>query len=316
MLKLKSLKILLLVIAAGLVLIIGFFNKDRATDLSTIKRDYSGSLEFGDLMRTYHVHLPPSYDGKKSAPFLLVFHGAGGNSKDMKFFDAIADREGFIVVYPDGYKRTWADGSGVTAAELAGVDDLGFVSALIDKLADELKIDPSRIYATGFSNGGMLVQRFGCELSDKIAAIASVGGTMVEKISSRCNPMRPVPVMIIHGTEDSIVPWEGGEVKIVGISGWRILSVSGTFKKWIDINGCSFPRVSNDLSGADEGTLLLQNVYDKCKNNTEVVLYALKGGGHTWPTRIQLLESLSDKTRLYINAGEVIWTFFEKHPKK
>jgi polyhydroxybutyrate depolymerase len=315
-----SLGILILFIAFGLFLITVSFKSDGEKGSSANQRDYSGSFEFGGITRKYHVHLPLSYGGQNPAPLLLVFHGAGGDGKDMKawtYLDRISDREGFMVVYPDGYRATWADGSGATPAGRAGVDDVGFVSALIDKLSKELKVDPSRVYATGFSNGGMLSHRLGCELSHKVAAIASVGGTMVERLSPRCNPGRAVPVMLIHGTHDTIVPWGGGEVQGVGISGWKILSVSATAEKWVDINGCSpSPEVSNRLGSADGGMLLLYRSYDKCRDGVEVVLYALKDGGHTWPIGVGLQESASGKTKRVIDAGEVIWDFFERRPKK
>ncbi|HEX3033873.1 MAG TPA: PHB depolymerase family esterase [Thermodesulfobacteriota bacterium] len=320
MFKLNSLGILIFIIGLGLFLIAVFFKGDKKEDSSANQRDYSGAFEFGGITRKYHIHLPLSYDGQNPAPLLLVFHGAGGSGKEMKMWtelDDIADRERFIVVYPEGYMATWADGSGATPAGRVGVDDVGFVSALIDKIAKELKVDPSRVYATGFSNGGMLSHRLGCELSHKVAAIASVGGTMVKRLSSRCNPGRAVPVMLIHGTQDVVVPWKGGEVQGIGISGWKILSVNATAERWADMNGCSpTPKVSNRLGNAEDGMLLLYRLYNKCRDNVEVVLYAFKDGGHTWPKGVELQESAFGNTKRDVDAGEVIWDFFERHPKK
>ncbi len=323
MFNLKSLKTsLIITVAVGLVLILGFLSADRVKDPNAIQKDYSGSLEFGGIVRAYHIHISPSYDGRKPAPLLFAFHGLGGDGKwmeDESKLNETADNEGFIVVYPDGYKASWSDGSGVTPAGRAGVDDVGFVSALIDKLANELKIDLSRVYATGFSNGGMLSQRLACELSDKIAAIASVGGTMVEKISTQCNPERPISVMHIHGTEDRVVPLEGGEVK-VGISGWKILSVNATLKKWARINGCSSSsKETYKLDSYFDSTEVHSEIYNNCKNETEVILYAVEGGGHTWPgiiRRKRLPKSAPDDTKSNNHAEEIIWEFFERHPKE
>ena len=136
--KLNSLGILIFTVGLGLFLITLFYNANKDKGSSANQRDYSGSFEFGGITRSYHIHIPLSYDGENPIPLLLVFHGAGGSGKEMKMWtelDDIADREGFIVVYPEGYMATWADGSGATPAGRAGVDDVGFVSALIDKIA-------------------------------------------------------------------------------------------------------------------------------------------------------------------------------------
>ncbi len=323
MFNLKSLKTSLIIsVALGLVLILGFLSADKVKDPNAVQRDYSGSLEFGGITRVYHIHIPPSYDRRNPAPLLFAFHGLGGDGKWMENetkLNETADQEGFIVVYPDGYKASWSDGSGVTPAGRAGVDDVGFVSALIDKLANELQINLSRVYATGFSNGAMLSQRLACELSGKIAAIASVGGTMVEEISLQCNPERPISIMHIHGTEDRIVPWEGGEVR-VGISGWKILSVNAMLKKWAGLNACS--SSSKETYKLDRYFYRKEvhgEIYKNCKNETEVIFYELEGAGHSWPGIImkkRLPKSASDDTERDNHAEEIIWEFFERHTKK
>jgi polyhydroxybutyrate depolymerase len=317
----RSFKVFMLIACcAGLALILLFRNGERDTDFVAVNKDYNATMEFGGIERTYRIYVPPSYDETKPAPLLLVFHGLGGDGKEMESatkFNDISGPRAFIVVYPDGYKSSWSDGSGVTPAGRVGIDDVGFVSALIDKLTNELKIDTNRVYATGFSNGGMFVQRLSCEIPDKIAAIASVGGTMVVNISTRCNPERAVSVMHLHGTDDSIVPWEGGEVSGVGISGWRILSVPDTIRKWVDINNCS--SSSQENYKLDGGAYAGVELYTKCSDNTEVMLYALAGEKHNWPgviKRIELPEPSSHKSTRNIYAEEVIWGFFEKHPKK
>ncbi|MBI2487855.1 MAG: hypothetical protein HYW01_13130 [Deltaproteobacteria bacterium] len=319
MFTIKSLKTFLLVATClGLAFILSFCNRDRATDSITVDKDNYGSMEFGGIERTYRIHVPPSYDETKPAPLLLVFHGLGGDGKEMESatkFNDISDRRGFIVVYPNGYKSSWSDGSGASPASREGIDDVGFVSALIDKLAKELRIDLNRVYATGFSNGGLFAQRLACELSDKIAAIASVGGTMAEKLSPGCDPNRAVSVMHTHGTEDSIVPWEGGEVRGVGISGWRILSVPAMLSRWIDINDCS--TSTKKEHDQDSGKNVRAEFFGGCRNNTEVVSYALNGGEHNWPgVKIELSGPSSVKTSRDMYIEDVIWGFFEKHPMK
>jgi polyhydroxybutyrate depolymerase len=292
---------------------------NRDADSNSVRKD-SGSLELSGMKRTYRIHIPPSYDGTKPVPLLLVFHGLGGNGREMEMgtrFNELSDRRGFLVVYPDGYETSWADGSGVTPAGRAGVDDVGFVSALFDKLANEFRIDLSRVYATGYSNGGMFVQRLACELSHRIAAVASVAGTMTEKLSTSCNPGRAVSVMHVHGTEDSIVPWQGGEVRGVGISGWRILSVPATMSKWSDINVCSKSAEVDFIAGNNR--TVRGKTYSNCRDSTEVVLYGIVGGGHSFHSlvgEIQMLEQSATKPDSVIRAEEVIWNFFEGYSKR
>lgn len=288
-------------------------------DSARLQKESRGSFELEGISRSYRIHIPPSYERTTSVPLLLVFHGLGGNGKDMERgtkFNGLSDRMGFIVVYPDGYKASWADGSGVTPAGRAGVDDVGFISALIDKLAGELRINPKHVYATGYSNGGMFVQRLACELSDRIAAIASVAGTMTEKLSPKCSPDGAVSVMHIHGTDDFVVPWEGGEVRGVGIFGWNILSVPTTVSKWVDINGCSESSVENYKIGDNKNAY--GKVYNSCRDNTEVILYGVVGAGHNFHglmEEIKLVELSSTKPDSVIQGEEAIWDFFEKHSR-
>lgn len=321
MFTIKSFKPLMHVaIFAGLVLILLSCDGERSRGSIAVGKDYKGTMDFGGIERTYGIHIPASYDGTKPYPLLFVFHGLGGDGKEMERrtkFNDVSDSKGFMVVYPDGYGSSWSDGSGVTPAGRAGIDDVGFVSALIVNLSKELRIDLNRVYATGFSNGGLFAQRLACELSDKIAAVASVGGTMTQKLSPNCGPTRAVSVMHMHGTDDSIVPWEGGEVRGVGIAGWRVLSVPAMMKRWVDINDCStLPKKGYDQDG---GKSVRAEFFGGCRNNTEVVLYMLNGGEHNWPGIIKNIEASelsSGKTGRDMYAEEVIWGFFEKHPKK
>src|SRR5262249_8322287 len=136
--------------------------------------NHDGTIQFGGLQRTYHLHVPPSYTGQKATPLVFVFHGGGGNGEDagsLTGFSQCSDQKGFLVVYPDGVDQHWNDGRGTTPPEQQGVDDVGFVSALLEQLAQTLYVDPKRVYATGMSNGAIFTQRLGCELSEKIAAI-------------------------------------------------------------------------------------------------------------------------------------------------
>ena len=166
-------------------------------------------------MRTYLVHLPASYSKDKAWPVVLVFHGGGGNGEQMAGmtgFSRKADREGFIAVYPNGSGRwqnrflTWNAGNCCAYAYENGIDDVGFIRALIGKLKKDYAVDERRVFATGISNGGMMSYRLACGLSDLIAAIGPVAGAQ----NIDCEPKRPVSVVILHGTADLYVRYKGG----------------------------------------------------------------------------------------------------------
>jgi polyhydroxybutyrate depolymerase len=292
-------------------------------DSNPAKYDYSSSILSGGLQRTYNIHIGSSYDKTRPTPLLIVLHGGGGTGQGMTKlanFNAIADRENFIIVYPDGFENHWNDGRGVQwQAQIENVDDVGFISALIDHLSDELNIDAKRVYVTGISNGGMMSHRLGCELSQKITAIAPVASNIPVNMASIWAPSRPVSVLIINGTEDPLVPWAGGEIRLGRNTFGIVLSVSDTVKFWVGKDQCSPSPTITQLSDKDpsDGTTVRKEVYGGCENGAEVVLYAVEGGGHTWPGGLQYLpESIIGRTSRDFDASEVIWQFFKEHPIK
>jgi polyhydroxybutyrate depolymerase len=270
-------------------------------------------MQTGGLTRTYYVHLPSSYVGQQPVPLVLAFHGSGSTGKDFaqqSNLNEISDEGGFILVYPDGYEGQWADGRGTTPPEQAGVDDVAFVSALIDKLSSELDVDKNRIYVTGFSNGGIFAQRLGCQLADKITAMVSVSGTMAANISEQCQPARPVPTLLFMGTDDPSVPFDGGEVD--GDQGIDLSAVETT-QQWVLHNGCSAtPSTTQALSALDDGTEVFRTQYSQCKDNADVVLYTIEGGVHTWPGGSESAQTARINDNL--DADQIAWDFFQLHP--
>lgn len=300
-----------------LVLLSTFQGCNRTT---TTDKDYSASIISGGMERTYLVHISSSYDPSLQTPLVIVLHGGGGTGKGMvklTGFDAVADKENFIVVYPDGFEKHWNDGRGVQwQSHVENTDDVSFISDLIDRLSNELNIDAKRVYVTGISNGGMMSHRLGCELSQKIAAIAPVASNIPLNQASVWSPSRPMPVLIINGTEDPLERWEGGEIRLGKNTYGVVLSVADTVGFWVDKNGCSSSPVITQLSDTDpsDGTTVRTEVYGGCEGSAEVVLYAIEGGGHTWPGGLQYLpESIIGKTSREFNASEIIWQFFKEH---
>lgn len=283
-----------------------------------------GSIIAGGLERTFRLYIPPSHDRSRPAPLIIALHGGGGTGAGMERltrggFNRLADRDGFIAVYPDGLERHWNDGRGIEAwrAHRENVDDVGFISALIAHLARRANIDRSRVYSTGISNGGLMSFRLARELTSQIAAIVPVATSMSEQIAEMRAPSRSISVLTIAGTQDPLVPWDGGEV---GFPGGRkvgkAIPVAETIRYWAGHNQCpSSPAVAMEPDrDPRDGTRVRRETYGPCRDGTEVVLLAVEGGGHTWPGGWQYLpERVIGRTSRDIDANEVIWDFFKRH---
>jgi len=277
--------------------------------------DHVLSLTAGGRERIYLLHLPPAYDGKRPLPLVIVLHGGGGNAPSavqMTGFSEKADKEGFVVVYPNGSGRlknrllTWKSGNCCGYALDNNVDDVGFIRALIDELEKTRAIDPKRVYITGMSNGGMMTYRLACELSDKIAAAAPVAGALN---LDNCHPAHPVSMIIFHGTADEHVLYDGGEpLKRVDTHRRVDKSVSFAVNFWVKQDGCS------ETPQREEKGNIRTEVYRGGKDGAEVTLYTVKGGRHAWPGGEAYVLG-SEPTR-EISATDLMWEFFAGHPKK
>ena len=270
---------------------------------STGQNTFIGTIEHDGLVRDYVLHLPPTYEeSEQNLALVFNFHGYTSNAEQQRLYsgmDNVADTANFIVCYPNGVDNAWNVGWDFGSTE----DDVGFISALIDNLVENYKIDSDRIYSCGMSNGGFFSYKLACELNDKITAIASVTGSMVPGTELECTPNRAVPVMEIHGTADFIVPYGGSP----GVA----LPIEDVVNFWVQNNQCESPGESfifPDISISDQSTAF-NIVYGQCAENTSVEFITILNGGHTWPGA-----GLSvGVTNLDINASEIIWAFFDKH---
>jgi len=278
------------------------------------------------IARTYCMYVPdiPAIHNREPLPLLIALHGASGTAKGMEEnvtvgrFDELAREDGFIVVYPDGVQKQWNDGKNDTSSAKNNVDDVHFISTLIDIISQQYNIDAKRIYVTGLSNGGMMAFRLACELSDRIAAIAAVAALMPENLASTI-PNDKVSVLLIHGTDDPLVPWDGGNVHLFAIEGGRMLSVTQTIEFWVRRDECT-PQISKtylpDIDETDE-TRVWKEEYANAKDGARVVLYGIDGGGHSWPSGIvNLPQWIIGRTNRDINACDIIWEFFKDAKKK
>ena len=275
------------------------------------KRDFEEEVVSNDLVRRYHIHLPSNYEASNSLPLLIALHGHLGTGKKMikqTGFNRIADREEFIVVYPEGFKRGWADGRGITHADKRSVDDVAFIDKLIKVLQEKFSIDHTRIYVAGYSNGGFMAQRLAIERSHQVAAVAVVAASLSEPLANRFIPGRPMPVSFINGTADPVTPYEGGRQP----GGARVLSVEDTVKIWVHFNGCKEAPEVQEIHGLEHSSLVFVFTYGSCQDHSQVKLYRIAGGGHVWPGEPEgLSKSGVGKLSAGIGASEEIWKFFK-----
>jgi polyhydroxybutyrate depolymerase len=272
------------------------------------------SVQVGPLKRVYRLHAPAKVDKFRPMPLVLVFHGGGGGGAlpiSRVGFSQLADRDGFLVAYPEAHEGNWKDGRDVPAfrEKHKQVDDLGFVSAMIDHISAAFPVDPKRIYATGVSNGGIFSHYAGIHLSERFAAIAPVIGGIAEPEADKFKPTAPVSVLMVNGTDDRLVPFDGGPV---ARNRGRIVSTREAARLWREHNGCAAEPARAELPDKDpnDGCTVAREAWTGGKSGAEVVLLTIRGGGHTWPGRGAGPGVCRD-----FDAASLIWEFFQAHPK-
>jgi polyhydroxybutyrate depolymerase len=276
------------------------------------RRDPARPLEVDGRSRTYVPHVPATETRRGPMPLVLVFHGGQGSPTRVASttrFSELADREGFVVAYPQAYQGHWNDGRGTMPAARDSVDDVAFARAIVDQLTAELDIDERRIYAVGLSNGGMFAQRLGCELADRLAAIATVVGPMAAPLAETCALASPISVLSVAGTKDPLIPWDGGEVQI-GARG-EVLGAEATADLWGRLNGCGEPAERIWLPASDGEPNIWSEARGNCTDGVQVVLYGIEGGGHSWPPQ----RAFAGASTPSFTATDVIWEFLKEHPK-
>jgi polyhydroxybutyrate depolymerase len=286
-------------------------------------------FDFKGFKRTFKIYVPSFYDKSAQMPLVIALHGKGGKGRSMilitrKGFNKLAEKDGFIVVYPDGIEKNWNDGrmddETNDRAHRENIDDVGFISTLIDFMIKEYNIDPGRVYVTGISNGAIMSYRLACELSHKITAIAPVDGNIPYLLMPGYSPSNPVSVLAINNVNDPLVPFDGGEIygHFHRVKLGKVLSTEESVMFWVKHNRCSLEPVVTEEPDTDpkDGTRVISKQYLNHSNGTEVVLYIVEGGGHTWPGGIQYLPArMIGKTSRDFNATEVIWSFFKRHSR-
>jgi polyhydroxybutyrate depolymerase len=265
------------------------------------------SLESGGRSRVFITFIPVGYDGVTPMPVVLSMHGFASNPRQQMGFarwQVLGDQAGFISVYPQGtgLPLRWNGGSVGGDDRFFTVDDVQFFRDLLDYLERTYCIDPTRVYATGLSNGGGMSHRLACELADRIAAIGTVVGAYNPLLE--CTPSRPVPVISMHGMQDPIVPYQGGQTTpsfLPPIEEWAA--------EWGARNGCRETSVMPDPSIPR----VVVHRWTACDDDASVILYAIEDGGHTWSGGAVLPEFIAGLTRLDFDATPIIWDFLSMH---
>jgi len=266
----------------------------------------NGSFIHNGLTRTYSFYVPAIYDGSQAYPLVLNLHGYTSNGTEQSFygnFKPIADTAGFIVVHPEGTIQT---GTASTQFWNVGffpsnVDDIGFLESLIDTISTSYNIDATRIYSTGMSNGGFMSYKLACE-SNRFAAIASVTGSMTGQMQNNCSPIKPIPVMEIHGTADPTVPYNGQS---------GMLSIDNVLSIWAGYNGCTAAPTMTMVPNINttDGATAEHYVYAPGTNNVTMEHYKVINGAHTWPGAAITI----GVTCMDFSASKEIWRFFSQY---
>lgn len=267
------------------------------------------SIMHDGIARSYRLYVPSVYDGTQAVPIVFNLHGYTSNANQQEFygdFRPISDTANFILVHPDGTE----DATGTTFWNAFGsptetVDDVGFISALIDTLAANYNIDLNRVYSTGMSNGGFMSYHLACTLSERITAIASVTGAMVDPTFLSCNPVHPTPAMQIHGTADPTVPYNGST---------GVLGAVESAEYWVGFNNCNPTPTETAVPDVDMTDMCTADhfVYSGGDAGSTVELYRVNGGAHTWPGTNPFFSTLG-VTNQDFSASVEIWRFFSQY---
>jgi polyhydroxybutyrate depolymerase len=279
------------------------------------------SLQHQGLERTFHVVVPDS--AQPGAPMVLLLHGGGGRgdrvNRAMGYGPSReAAERGWVLVTPDGHDKSWNDGREVfenVSPSGQPIDDLGFLNKLVDQLAAEGTIDPNRVFVMGMSNGGHMAYSLAVHRADRFHTIAPLISNLPKGMDGEA-PSRPVSVLVMNGTKDPLIPYNGGEVVVFGKNRGQVRSTDDTIAWWAQHNQCPSPPEVLPLKDRDpnDGIQTVMETRRNCADGSEVTLVRVEGGGHTWPGGPQYLpEKMIGPTSNDVDAVRMAFRFFDRH---
>jgi polyhydroxybutyrate depolymerase len=276
---------------------------------------HNEAVQIQGRQRTFLLFAPRGGPRKERLPILIALHGGLGNGSRAAQQTGLAkyvESLGMLAIFPDAGGKQWNDGRETTNN---GLDDVAFLRAVITTAAQNWGGDPSRVFVVGASNGGMMAQRMACDAADVVTAVGAVVANMPEHLAASCRPSRPIPIVLISGTKDRLMPWDGGVVTsspILGGAGGKVLSALETFDLWSTFDGCRQPEVSQ-LAGIP----VKRHSTTGCQSGTQVVLYEIDGGGHGWPggkdVRGPLARLILGDSTKVISASSILIQFFKQY---
>lgn len=275
------------------------------------------TIQVDGVKRSYLLYKPRNLDRTKSHPLVLVMHGGGGTARGLYrdtrgSFTALADEHGFYLAYPNAVKRMWDFGAGKVSEELkVRTDDRQFFANLLNHLIGSLPVDKQRVFATGISRGGQASYFLACQFPERIRAIAPITMPMPAFMAADCKATPDIGLALLNGTQDPVVPYEGGQIVVRGKKRGSVLSTERTLTTWLSRNGCSMkPTAERTIDPVADNTSVQRTDWTQC-SGAQVRLYRIEGGGHTWPSGSQYLpvRVVGEVTRDIDGANEV-WEFF------
>ena len=260
------------------------------------------SIIHDNLQRDYIIHIPSTYNTNTPIPLVFCFHGYTSSASTImsySMFNTVSDTADFIIIYPQGTllqgSTHWNVGGWTTSST---TDDVGFISSLLDSISNAYNIDDKRVYSTGMSNGGYMSFLLACQLSNRIAAIASVTGSMTPQTYNACNPQHPTPILQIHATNDQTVPY-------VGDPTWT-KSINDVLQYWVAYNNCNTSATTTAIADINifDGSTVEHIVYAGGNNYVSTEHFKISGGGHDWP---------GSWGNMDIHASAEVWKFFSRY---
>jgi len=266
--------------------------------------------------RSYYAYVPGSAQGRNGLSAVMVLHGGMGSGDGVAATSGMAsaaDHVGFVALFPNADGSQWNDGRATTRS---GVDDVGFLQAVIADAGDRFGVDRSRVFASGISNGGLMTQRLACDAAGSFRAFGVVVANMPADLRGSCAPSRPVPMMFFNGTDDRLMPFGGGEITtILGRgAGGTVLSYAQTKEFWAGKDGCSSSTGEVAVPDrAKDGTEVTVEQFRSCRGSAELTFYTVEGGGHTWPGSSGRSTRLAGTVSQDISATSELVRFFGRY---